>query len=142
MKETKSEEIEIPTEDEEFIFPNNHRKYCGSIHKDGKYSIRYRLRIKNVISYSKMFDSYIEAFDMLKELHRDKSNNLIIKNRIYEREDYYLVELNRGQYTKIDKTEESLKLIDSHIWHARKGLHCFYAATSIKKKLCFCIIFS
>lgn len=92
------------------IYPNNAKKYAGTITQRSANSWRYAITI-NAIRYGAAFPT----FELCEAARRAKSNELgLTKNIAHDMGDHLAVELTQGKLTLIDK--EDIDKMDAIIW--------------------------
>jgi len=120
---------------DQIIYPQNLRKYSGSIQKvrskakNGNNKIAsFRVRIKSPnFKFSKCFPSRVEAKSEL--INQNIKNNLEIKNIMQDCGDYYKVRLSNRKEFLVDKID--LQFIEAHIWNSSD---CNYAVCKQNKR--------
>ena len=112
------------------IFPENERKYIGSVYRINENRYRLSIRYKD-INYYKLYSTYGEA--LLELYSKNRENQLLIKNLIYDLDSYYVVQLSQEQYMKFDK--DDLDTVQNYVLHAlkSKNVRGYYCETSDKQ---------
>ena len=108
--------IDVPFDYDNIIYPENIRKYIGSITKPPYGGNDYMIHIKKGKGRElirKSFPTYDSAFDYIKMYNIERG---LVRNIVYMCSLYINVRLTKGQYMKCDK--EDMELVQNYLLFA------------------------